>query len=58
MTFSLAGDLNKLSEGQRGYSDSTIYQKEAIEEGADESKSAGLLGQVTFFCNLQFRSGL
>jgi len=39
------GDLNKLSEGQRGYSDSTIYQKEAIEEAADESKSAGLLGQ-------------
>merc|ERR1719334_506767 len=40
------GDLNKLAEGQRGYSDSTIYQKaNNKEEEEDEVRSAGPLGQ-------------
>ena len=45
-----AGDLNKLAEGQRGYSDSTIYQKNSKEEIDDEVRSAGLLGQVGDHC--------
>ena len=51
---SFLGDLNKLSEGQRGYSDSTIYKKEINEEATDEVKSAGQLGQVIPFVVFQF----
>ena len=42
----IAGDLNKLADGQRGYSDSTIYQKASKEELDEEVRSAGQLGQV------------